>query len=84
MSCHLIVTALFMQRKSYFEAKSESFLGLATQFSCRIIARDCKVLDPMHSMKNVCHFLILHLQGVKDTNFEKDDLEESNTKHMLW
>jgi hypothetical protein len=38
----------------------------------------------MHIMKNVCHFLLFHLQGAKDTNFGRDDLEVSNTKHMLW
>jgi hypothetical protein len=42
------------------------------------------LLDPMHIMKNVCHFLLLHLQGAKDTDSERDDLEVSNTKHMLW
>jgi len=42
------------------------------------------LLNPMNIMKNVCHFLILHLQGVKDIDYRKDDLEESNTKHMLW
>jgi hypothetical protein len=35
-------------------------------------------------MKNVCHSLLLHLQRAKDTNFGRDDLEVSNTKHMLW
>ncbi len=38
----------------------------------------------MHIMKNVCHSLLIHLQGAKDTYSERDDLEVSNTKHMLW
>jgi hypothetical protein len=38
----------------------------------------------MHIMKNVCHSLLLHLQGAKVTYFGRDDLEVSNTKHMLW
>ncbi len=42
------------------------------------------LLDLMHIMKNVCHSLLLHLQGAKNTNSRKDDLEVSNTKHMLW
>jgi len=42
------------------------------------------LLDPMHIMKNVCHSFLLHLQGAKDTDSRKDDLEVSNTKHMLW
>jgi len=42
------------------------------------------LLDPMHIMKNVCHSLFFHLQGAKDTYFGRDDLEVSNTKHMLW
>jgi hypothetical protein len=42
------------------------------------------LFDPMHIMKNVCHSLLLHLQGAKDTNSRKDELEVSNTKHMLW
>jgi hypothetical protein len=35
-------------------------------------------------MKNVCHSLLLHLQGAKDTDSGRDDLEVSNAKHMLW
>jgi len=35
-------------------------------------------------MKNVCQSLFIHLQGAKDTYSKKDDLEVSNTKHMLW
>jgi hypothetical protein len=35
-------------------------------------------------MKNVCHSLLFHLQAAKDINFGRDDLEVSNTKHMLW
>jgi hypothetical protein len=42
------------------------------------------LLDPTHIMKNVCHSLLLHLQGAKDTNSGRDDLEVSNTMHMLW
>jgi hypothetical protein len=42
------------------------------------------LLDLMHIMKNVCHFLFFHLQGAKDIDSERDDLEVSNTKHMLW
>ncbi len=40
--------------------------------------------DPMHIMKNLCHFLFLHLKGAKDIDSRRDDLEVSNTKHMLW
>ncbi len=42
------------------------------------------LFNPMHIMKNVCHFFILHLQRVKDTDSVKDDLEESNIEHILW
>jgi hypothetical protein len=42
------------------------------------------LLNPMHIMKNVCHSLFLHLQGTKDTDSRRDDLEVSNTKDMLW
>jgi hypothetical protein len=34
-------------------------------------------------MKNVCHFFLFHLQEAKDIDSGKDDLEVSNTKHML-
>jgi hypothetical protein len=42
------------------------------------------LLDPMHIMNNVCHSLLLHLQGAKYIDSRRDDLEVSNTKHMLW
>jgi hypothetical protein len=40
-----------MQRKSFFEAKSESFFGLATQFLGQIIARDWRVSEKFWGMK---------------------------------
>jgi hypothetical protein len=42
------------------------------------------LLDLMHIMKKMCDYLILHLQGAKDIDFRRDDLEVSNTEHMLW
>jgi len=42
------------------------------------------LFDLMHIMKNVCHYLFLHLQGAKNTDSGGDNLEVSNTKHMLW